>query len=209
MYNMIDQTAVIYKGAQLGRGNKIGPFCVVYGNAIIGNNNTFQSHVSIGSPAEKSGYFSPPPGSPGTVIGDDNIIREFVTINRGSRRPTKMGDGCLMLRGSHLSHDTILEDNVIVSCACLIGGESHIMTGANLALGSLLHQFSVVGSYAMVGMGAICTKTSVISPGKIYVGGPAKFLKENTVGLERNGITPELLEAEVERWKQIRDTNSK
>jgi UDP-N-acetylglucosamine acyltransferase len=111
-----------------------------------------------------------------------------------------------MLRGSHLSHDSILEDDVTVSCNVLIGGETYVMKGANLALGSIIHQKQTVGSYAMLGMGAIATASMEIMPGKIYVGNPAHFLKVNSVGLERNKITSDLLAKEFERFHRIRAT---
>lgn len=206
MTNIIHSTAQIDPDVELGEGNYIGPFCHIYSNVKIGNGNHFEGYASIGSPAEKHGFFRTKPEQ-NTIIGNNNIIREFVTINSGSRRSSIMGNNCLMLRGSHLSHDTILEDNVTISCSVMIGGESHIMTGCNLGLGSLLHQFSVMGSYSMLGMGAVVTKTLELEPGCIFVGNPAKFLKQNNVGLSRNNITPELLQAEFQRWKQLKENN--
>lgn len=207
MANTIHSTAQIDIGAELGENNYIGPFCHIYSNVKLGNGNHFEGYVSIGSPAEKHGYFKTPI-TQGVLIGNNNIIREFVTINAGSRRNTIMEDNCLMLRGSHLSHDSILENNVTVSCSVMIGGESHIMTGCNLGLGSLLHQFSVMGSYSMLGMGAVVTKGLKLEPGCIFVGNPAKKLKQNNIGLSRNNITAKMLEAEFQRWEQLKKTNS-
>lgn len=173
----------------------------------MGNNNRLEAYVSAGTPAEKHGYFYPLEDKE-VVLGDNNIIREFVTLNSGSRRPTKMGNNCLMLRGSHLSHDSVLEDKVTVSCTSMIGGESYIMTGVNLGLGSLVHQFSVIGSYSMIGMGAVCAKTLQAEPGNIYVGNPARFYKANLIGLQRNGVSSEKLREEHLRWEQIKKDNS-
>ena len=202
--NIVHQTAVIGDRVEIGRGNYIGPYCVIYDDVVIGDNNRFENHVSVGSPAEKRGFFGPSDGC-GVVIGNGNILREFVTVNAGTRRKTRMGDSCIMLRGSHLSHDTVIEDGANISCVAMIGGESYVMTGANLGLGAILHQFSVVGSYAMIGMGAVCTKTLGIVPGGVFVGNPAKLLKTNTIGLERNNVTD--LAGEMERWANIRNSN--
>src|SRR3990167_2093740 len=114
MTNFIHPTAYVAPGSELGHGNYIGPFCHIYSNVIIGDNNHFEVYVSVGSPAEKQGYFRSPIIY-GVVIGNNNTIREFVTMNAGTRRPTVMGSDCTMLRGSHLSHDSILEDKVTVS----------------------------------------------------------------------------------------------
>ena len=201
MANYIHETAVVHPDAKLGDDNYIGPFCTVHPGVVIGNDNRFESHCSVGSPAEKHGFFQP--GGKGVVIGDRNMIREFATINEGTRRPTVMGNDCVMLRGSHLSHDSILEDKVTVSCSVLIGGESYVMTGANLGLGSICHQYSVIGSYAMVGMGTVITKRTEIHPCKTYAGNPARFLKMNSIGLQRSGHDAKWASEEYDRWLKL------
>src|SRR5574337_696536 len=112
--SFIHPTAIVEVTAIIGDGNYIGPYCHIYNGTVIGNNNHFEGYVSVGSPAEKHGFFNKYTGW-GTIIGDKNIFREFVTINSGTNRHTQAGSNCVMLRGSHLSHDTILEDNVTVS----------------------------------------------------------------------------------------------
>jgi len=208
MYNMIDSTAIIEADVIIGTGNYIGPYCHIYNGTRIGDNNRIEGYSSVGSPAEKRGFFLPEQGC-GVVIGNSNIIREFTTINAGSRRVTQMGNHCTMLRGSHLSHDTIFEDNVTLSCTVMVGGESYVMTGANIGLGAVLHQFSVVGSYVMIGMGSVCTKTAQLKPGEIHVGNPARYLRANTIGLQRNLVSEDGLLEEIERWEKIRADNSK
>jgi UDP-N-acetylglucosamine acyltransferase len=84
-----------------------------------------------------------------------------------------------MLRGSHLGHDVMVENNVTISCNVLVGGHSIIGSGANLGLGAILHQFSKIGCYSMIGMGTIVTKKSNIQCFGTYVGNPAKYIKEN------------------------------
>ena len=197
--NQIHPTAVIDPDANIGYYNYYGPFCYIGPRVTIGNRNRFEGHCSIGTAAEHKDYW----GSlhSGRVnIGNDNVIREFTTINAGTYLATEMWDNCIMLRGSHLSHDSVLHNHVTLSCNVLIGGHTTVMQGANLGLGSIVHQHQVIGAYAMLGMGTVVPKKAWIEPGKIYVGNPCKFLKENTVGLERGGVSATMLESFNQDW---------
>jgi UDP-N-acetylglucosamine acyltransferase len=191
--NQIHPTAIIGKNVKLGQNNIIGPYCIIYNNTIIGNNNLFQSSVIVGSPAEHRDYLHNTNNKFGVIIGNNNVFREFVTINSGTNRETQIGNNVTMLRCSHLGHDVIVEDKVTLSCNVLIGGESYIMEGVNCGLGAVIHQYSVLGAYSMIGMNSTVTKTSKIDPGNIYIGNPAVFLKINKIGLERNNINNEEL----------------
>lgn len=175
--NEIHPTAIIGEDVILGKGNKIGAYCIITGNTNIGNNNTIESFSVIGSEPEHKAYFGKP--NKGVIIGDGNVIREYVTINAGCERPTILEDNCVMLRGSHLGHDVLVSSNCTISCNVLVGGHSVIGLNANLGLGAILHQFSEIGAYAMVGMGTIVTKKSKIQCFGTYVGNPAKYIKEN------------------------------
>ncbi|MGE0526238.1 MAG: UDP-N-acetylglucosamine acyltransferase [Bdellovibrionales bacterium] len=199
--NIIHPTAIIHPEAKLGKGNSFGPYCVVGDGVEIGDGNRFIGYVSIGMEAEHRSYFNQ---LGKVVIGNNNVVREFVTINSSTAGVTRMGSGCVMLRGSHLSHDSVLEDNVTVSCSVLIGGESYIMQGANLGLACVLHQRQTVGSFAMIGMGTVIPKGAEIAPAGVYVGNPARFLKRNSIGIERAGITSTALEKEIERFHSLR-----
>lgn len=187
--------------ARLGKNNTIGPFCYIGPGVTIGDFNTFIGHSAIGFPAEHRDYFHT---EGAIVIGNRNMIREFVTVHGGTRSKTTMGNNCVMLRGSHLSHDSILEDCVNVSCNVLIGGETYVMEGANLGLGCVIHQRQTIGSWCMVGMGAVVTKDFECLPGNIYVGNPAKYLKRNHIGLDRNQIGFDDIKMEMERYESIR-----
>lgn len=184
--NYIHHTAIIDPHVKLGTGNYIGPYCYVTGDTQIGNNNRLEAYCSIGTPAEHRDYFFDINGK--TIIGDNNVFREFVTINAGTKDITVINNNVTMLRSSHVGHDCILEDSVNLSCNVLIGGHSYIMTGANFGLGSICHQFSVIGAYAMIGMAAVITKKSNIYPGGVYIGSPAIYLKQNMIGLQRYNI---------------------
>lgn len=187
--------------AKLGKNNYIGPFVYIGPDVTIGDHNHIEGHASIGTPAEHRDYFKT---FGRVVIGNHNTIREFVTINGGTKSYTFMGNHCVMLRGSHLSHDSWLEDYVNVSCNVLIGGETHVMEGANLGLGCIIHQRQTIGSYAMIGMGAVIPKGTNCIPGYVYVGNPARPLKRNVVGLERNNIDELALKMERQRYESLR-----
>lgn len=197
--NDIHPTAIIGKNVVMGKGNKIGAYCVIIGDTIIGNNNVFESFCTIGSEPEHKEYFGKP--NKGVIIGCDNIIREYVTINSGCERTTRLTNNCIMLRGSHLGHDSVVENNVTISCNVLVGGHSIIGPGANLGLGAILHQFSKIGCYSMIGMGTIVTKKSNIQCFGTYVGNPAKYIKENDYQkLKFSGIEVNLI---CESWENF------
>ena len=199
--NQIHATAHIGKDVILGKNNYIGPNCYIIGDTSIGDGNRFEAFCSIGTIAED--YHANVHVSD-LFIGNNNVFREFTTVNAGTIRSTIIGSEVKMLRGSHVGHDAIIDNHVVLSCNVLIGGHSMVYKGANLGLGAIVHQLTKVGHYAMVGMGAIVTKSSNIEPGGIYFGNPAKYVRENTIGLERFNIS----EDEITRLREIfRNTN--
>lgn len=199
--SFIHPTSIIGPNVELGNNNYIGPFCHIYGNTTIGDNNHFEGYCSIGSPAEHRDFFTSKEGK--TIIGNNNIFREFTTVNAGTKNITILKNNINMLRNSHVAHDCILEDKVNLSCNTLLGGHSYLMEGCNFGLGAICHQFSIIGAYSMIGMGTIVTKSSSIEPGKIYVGSPAKYLKDNNIGLERNYITQSILDKITTQYQSL------
>jgi UDP-N-acetylglucosamine acyltransferase len=175
--NFIHPTAIIGKDVQLGENNYIGAFCLITGNTIIGNNNRFEAFCSIGTEPEHKEYFGEV--NQGVSIGSHNTIREYVTINAGCKKPTILHNNIIMLRGSHVGHDSTIYDNCTISCNVLIGGHSLLGYSVNMGLGSICHQFSKIGSFSMIGMGAIITKKVNPQCFGVYVGNPAKYIKEN------------------------------
>ena len=198
--NQIHPTAIIEKGAQLGKGNYIGPNCYIGNGVIIGDGNRFDGYCSIGTPPEHRDHWK---GGKGVSIGNGCVIREFTTINSGCTRLTTIRDKVVMLRGSHVGHDGIIEAFANISCNVLVGGYTIVMQGANLGLGSIVHQNHVVGPYAMLGMGCVVPKKIAIEPFNIYVGNPAKFLKTNKVGIERAGLTLQDMDTLRKRYENL------
>lgn len=183
--NLIHKTAVIeWDYVTMGTGNTIGPYC------------------SIGADAQH-----PTEKSEGIItIGDNNNIREYVSIHRPTKatKLTSIGSNCYFMEGTHIAHDCIVENYVRVSNKVLLAGNVHIMQGSVLGLGAIIHQGQVIGSYSMLGMGAIITKYLEVLPGYVYVGNPAKMLKPNLIGLERNGITKKFMDKEIFRFHDLK-----
>lgn len=196
--NKIHPTAIVEPGVELGDGNYIGPYCLIKAGTKIGNNNRFEAFCSIGTRAEHREFFTIK--GKGVIIGDDCVFREWVTINEGTKVQTAIGNKVVMLRGSHIGHDSQVEDFVNLSCNVLIGGHSYLMEGCNFGLAAVCHQHSIIGAYAMIGMNSVVTKDAQISPGDIFIGQPAKFLKANVIGLQRAGVTPEDLAKFYNEW---------
>lgn len=215
MLNQIDPSAQIHPSAVIGQGNYIGPGCMIGPNVTIGNFNRLEAYACIGLPAEHRVAMHGEVDC-GVIIGDSCVIREFTTIHSGIERPTSVEDNVYMLRGSHVGHDAVIERKVNLSCNVLVGGHAYVQEGANVGLGAAIHQYRVVGAYAMVGMLAAVVKD--VAPFLTVAGVPAKLLGLNEVGIRRlgedpsafaeylngTGLLPSDLRHLFDRWKALR-----
>ncbi len=197
---MIHPTAVIDDSAVIGENNEIGPYCVIGPRVVIGDNNTLVAHVCIGTPAQHRGDVL----DGGVKIGNGNTFHEFSQVHRSTNLdlPTTVGNNCYLMKGAHVSHDCILEDDVTLCNDATLGGHTYIMRNTTLGFLTVVHQKQVVGSYVQTGMGTIFPKYMSIEPGSVYAGNPAKRLKDNVIGLERAGVTD--LRSENERFQELR-----
>ncbi|MBC7458111.1 MAG: UDP-N-acetylglucosamine acyltransferase [Bdellovibrionaceae bacterium] len=184
MNNFIHPTAIVEPNVKLGSNNYIGPYCVIGPNVRIGSENRFESHVVIGAPAQHRDYFTQESGQ--VVIGNQNIFREFVTVNGGSTDITQIGDKNSLLIASHVGHDAILKGSCNLGNNVALGGHSIIGMGANLGLSSVVHQYRVVGAFAMIGMNSTITRD--IIPFCIAMGSPCEPHRVNRIGLQRAGV---------------------
>jgi len=192
--NRIHSTAIIGPEVQIGNGNVIGPYAVVIGKVIIGDDNWIAPNAMIGTPGEIRGSHHPSAwdgdSSEATIeIGSQNVVREFVTVQSGTTRGTRVGDNCYLMTKSHIPHDGQIEDDVTISCSALIGGHSIIQHGATIGLGTVVHQRTVTGAKAMIGMGSVITKD--VLPYSLVYGAPARLRGGNLVGMDRSGISTE------------------
>jgi len=196
LMNQIHPTAVIGPDVKIGTGNKVGPYAVILGNTEIGNDNWIGPHVAIGAPGEIRGGEHPVlwdgSGNDATVrIGDQNIIREFTAIHSGKVAGTRIGNNCYIMNNSYIPHDGFLGNDVTISGSVMLGGHVNVLDGANLGMGVVVHQRLVIGERAMVGMGAVVTKD--VLPYATVFGNPAKIQNVNKVGMERAGLSIELI----------------
>lgn len=192
----IHPAAFIGPDVTIGVDVTIGPFASITGPCRIGDGAWIGPHTSIGSPSEIRG--GPHPaidvgGGAGVVIGDRTVLREFVTVNQGSEQATTIGSDCYIMDGAHIPHDAVIGDRATIAPNVLIAGHCWFGEGVNLGLGSVFHQFSVVGAFAMVGMQAAITKP--IPPFSVAYGIPARVAGANKVGLARQGVGPALIDA--------------
>ena len=107
------------------------------------------------------------------------------------------------MNSTTIDHDCYIEDNIVLSSNVILGGNVYIMKYANLGIKTIVHQNQIIGSYSMIGMGSIVTKTIKILPGYIYYGKPVKKIKKNTFSLKRNKINYKKLMLENIRFKEI------
>ena len=214
---MISPLAYIHPEAKIGENCEIGPFCYIERNVVIGDRNTLMNSVTVlyGSRIGNGNTFFPGAvigaipqdlkfvGEESTAeIGDNNKIRENVTINRGTaaKGRTVVGSGNLLMEGVHVAHDAIVGNQCIIGNGTKLAGETIIDDKAILSAHVLLHQFCRVGSYVMVGGGTRSSQD--ILPFSMIARDPAAFCGLNVVGLKRRGFDRETID-NIHRTYQI------
>ncbi|KAA2257089.1 UDP-N-acetylglucosamine acyltransferase [Solihabitans fulvus] len=198
MANRIHPTAIIGDGVELGDDNVIGPYAVILGPTTIGHGNWIGPHVVIGTPPENRSTphvvgWEGEQGEFGVRVGDRNRLREHVTLQGGTHRPTQVGSDCFLLVHSHIGHDVVLGDHVTLAPVVQVAGHNDVWSYANLGMSAAVHQGVAIGPGAMVGMSSAIRK--VVKPFSVTVGNPAKAVSVNTVGLSRLGCDDETVQA--------------
>lgn len=183
--------SVIGSGVQVGKGTVIGPHVVIRGQTRIGENNKIFQFASVGEDPQDKKYAGE---ETWLEIGDNNVIREFVTINRGTaqdRGVTRIGKDNLLMAYTHLAHDCWLGDHTILANAASLGG--HVTIGDYAILGGFttVHQFCQVGAHSFCGMGSAVGKD--LPPYVMVSGHPAKPHGINREGLSRRGFSEETI----------------
>lgn len=201
----IHPTAIIHSTAQLGENVSIGAYsiiednvvindntyiknhCLIGARTIIGANNKIHNAVIIGTDPQDVKYKDEPTN---TIIGDNNTIREFVTINNGTGENGKtiVENNNLLLSYCHIAHDNKIGNNIIISNAVQLAG--HVIVENNVVFGgcAAVHQFCCIGNYSMIAANAIITKDVV--PYSLIDRNPA-FHSINKIGLQRNNFSEE------------------
>lgn len=186
--------AVIGAGVSIGSGCNIGPHVRIDGPTRIGERNVIVGSASIGTPPQDLKYTGE---KTELVIGNENTIREFVTINRGTAGGggiTTIGSNNFFMAYAHVAHDCHVGSRTIFANNATLAG--HVDVGDNSQVGafSAVHQFCRVGEHAFIGGGSICTQ-DVLPFVKTVGNRPAKTYGINTIGLERKGFPKETIDA--------------
>lgn len=216
--NKISDMAFVHPEAQLGEGNVIGPFCCIGKDVVIGDNNTFLNSVTVHQGARignNNEFF--PGASISTkpqdlkyrgedtlcVIGDNNSIRENVTISRGtaSKGKTTIGNGNLLMENMHVAHDCELGNNCIIGNSTKFAGEVIIDDGAIISGAVLCHQFCHIAGGVMIQGG--CRFSLDIPPYIIAGKEPTRYCGVNLVGMRRRGFSNELIDSIHDAYRVI------
>lgn len=188
MVNKISPLAYVSPKAQLGKNVTIDAFAYIDDNVILGDNcHVFPSAV-IGAVPQDLKFKGE---ETWTIIGDNCVLREFVTVHRGtaSKGKTVIGNNNLIMAYCHVAHDCVLHNNIIMSNATQLAGEVEIDDFAIIGGGSLVHQFTHIGAHVMMQGGSKVGKD--VPPYIIAGREPLSFFGINSVGLNRRGFTTE------------------
>ena len=201
----IHPTAVVATDARLGSKIRIGPFAVIEEDVILGDDceiaahavikrhtrmgarNRVAEHAVIGG--DPQDFKFKPDCLSYTEIGDDNWLREGVTVHRGSRQGsvTKLGNGCFLMAYSHVAHDCLVGSYVVMANTAGIAGEVVVHDRAFISAAVTVHQFCRIGRNAMIGLSAKVVQDAL--PFCITDGNPGRARGLNLVGLKRNGFS--------------------
>ncbi|HEY2323013.1 MAG TPA: acyl-ACP--UDP-N-acetylglucosamine O-acyltransferase [Thermoanaerobaculia bacterium] len=194
--------ALVGPNVTIGSGTVVGSYTRIEGPARIGERNHFYGHASVGGPPQDLKYHEE---RTELVIGNDNVFREFVTLNRGTAGGggiTTIGNHNFFMAYAHVAHDCHVGSNTIfANCATLAG---HVEVGdfAQIGAFSAVHQFCRVGEHAFIGGGTMCTQ-DVLPYAKTVASRDNGTYGINTIGLQRKGFSPETIEALQRAYKLL------
>ena len=192
--------AVIGPEAVIGPRTKVGAHCVVE-HATLGADNVLHPGCYVGTPPQDLKYAGE---KTRLVMGDKNVVRETVTMNRGTAQGggiTRIGSNCLFMAACHIAHDCVVGDGVIVVNAVLLAGHIHIGDYAVLGGMCAIHQFTRIGRYAMLGGGSMNAQD--VLPFAMTQGDRAVLRGLNLLGLRRGGFPREAVSALKGAYKTL------
>jgi len=197
---MISPLAYVSPKAQIGKNVTIDAFAYIDDNVIIGDNCHIFPSAVIGAVPQDLKFKGE---ETWTIIGDNCVLREFVTVHRGtaSKGKTVVGNNNLIMAYCHVAHDCILHDNIIMSNCTQLAGEVEVDDFAIIGGGTLVHQFTHIGGHVMIQGGSKVNKD--IPPYIIAAREPIAFCGINSVGLNRRGFTPEQIHTIQEVYRLI------
>lgn len=226
MSTEISPQAHVDATAQLGTNVRIGPFCVVGPQTKIGDDTVLESHVSIMGTVSIGARnllmpFCVIGGHPQDVsysntetsveIGDDNVFREGVTVNRGAEKEdgvTRIDNRSMFMANSHVAHNCHIFSNVILVNGVLLGGHVHVHDGAIVSGNSVVHHFSTLGRLSFVSGG--CRVPHDIPPFMMAAGSDdPTIVNINRVGMQRAGLSDATIEVMKQAFRLLYRKNKK
>lgn len=216
---IVHPTAVVEPGARLGPGVRVGPWCVISAGAVVGRDTVLDNGVTImgevvigarnrifpncvigGEPQDVSYR-----GTATRVeIGDDNVIREGVTINRASEKEdgvTSIGNANFLMACCHVAHDCRIGDHVIIANGTLLGGHVRVQSRASLSGAVAVHHWATIGGWSFVA--GLSRVLHDVPPFMLCEGSPARPRCINVVALRRGGFGREAIEAVTEAHRLL------
>jgi UDP-N-acetylglucosamine acyltransferase len=216
---MIHPTAVVDPSAKIAPGAEIGPYCVVGPDVEIGAGTRLMNHVTVQGPTRVGARnvfhpFVSVGGDPQDLsfkgdrvtleVGDDNVFRECVTLNRGTTKGggvTRIGNRNLIMAYCHIAHDCVVEDGVVMANSVQIGGHCKIEEGVGIGGIVAIQHFVTVGRWAFVG--GLSGLRYDVPPFSLADGVPAKVRGLNLVGLRRRGLPHDRIDALKRAYKAL------
>ena len=200
----VHSNAIVDPKAIIGDNVTIGPFSIIEAGVFIGDRTTVGNNVTISSGTHigkdcKIFHSASIGAIPQDLkynneetllyIGDRTVIREFVSVNKGTSAlgKTEIGSDCLLMASVHVAHDCVVGNNVIMSNLTTLGGHVNIDDWVILSGGVLVHQFCNISKHAFIGAGALVTQD--VPPFILAAGSPVEYSGINSVGLKRRGFS--------------------
>lgn len=185
LVNKIHPSVIIEGEVELGTHNEILPYSVLLGPLVLGHGNYIGPQVVIGTPGEDTKNPRHDSSQMPIFIGDNNIIREHVAIQKPCyESETRIGNDNFLMHGSHVPHDALFWDKVTLAPNVVVGGISRLMTGCNIGMGATLHQYSVIGHYSIVATNGAAIKN--VKPFSRFI--PGKPISVNHYAIEKFGF---------------------
>ena len=193
--------SIIGADVEIGAGTAIGPHVVVMGPCKIGCDNRIYQFASVGEAPQDKKYQGEPTW---LLVGDRNVIREYVTLNRGTddgNGKTVIGSDNLFMAYSHVAHDCVVGDHTVFANAASLSG--HVEVGNHAVLGGFtsVHQFTQIGSRSFCGLGSVVTQD--IPPYSTAAGNRARVIGINKEGLKRKGFSADLIRALHKSFREL------
>ncbi len=190
---------IIKKGVRIRNGSRLLSHVIVEGSTEIGENCIIHPFSSIGFPPQDLKYKGE---DTSVMIGNNNIIREYVTIHRasvGGEAVTRLGDNNFLMAYVHIAHDCKIGNNIVLVNSATLGGHVHIEDYAVIGGLAAMHQFTRIGRYSMIG--GLSGIAQDIPPYMVASGPRAKLFGINTIGLKRHGFSDQTINAIKKAYK--------